>query len=62
MNYYDLILALIPLTLIGLIGLLTISGLSLITAVPLAGGVAAGLVGHAMFVKAPIDAAPTVQG
>lgn len=62
MNYYDLILALIPLTLLGLTGVLTLSGLTLTTAVPLAGGVSAGMIGHAMFVRAPREPVATVQG
>lgn len=62
MNYYDLILALIPLTLLGLTGLLSVGGLSLTTAVPLAGTVSAGMIGHAMFVKGPVDVVTPVQG
>jgi hypothetical protein len=56
MNYYDLILGLIPLALLGLTAFLTVAGLQLTTAVPLAGGFSAGLIGHAMFVRTPTDA------
>jgi hypothetical protein len=56
MNYYDLILGLIPLALLGLTSLLTVVGLELTTAVPLAGAVSAGMIGHAMFVRTPTDA------
>lgn len=58
MNYYDLILGLIPLALVGLTALLTTAGLGLTVAVPLAGTVSAGMIGHAMFVRAPTDAVP----
>jgi len=64
MNYYDLILVLIPAALLGLTGALTVSGLALTTAVPLAAAVSAGMVGHAMFLKAPVESArdAVVQG
>lgn len=53
MNYYDLVLGLIPLALLGLTALLVTGGLALTVAVPLAGAVSAGLIGHAMFVRTP---------
>jgi len=53
MGYYDYVLALIPVALAGVAGLLTLAGLSVTLAIP-AGGVAAGVVMyHAMFVSAP---------
>ena len=55
MNYYDLILGMIPLALLGLTALLSVVGLQLTTAVPLAGAVSAGMIGHAMFVRTPTD-------
>jgi L-alanine-DL-glutamate epimerase-like enolase superfamily enzyme len=58
-GYYDFVLGLIPLTLGGITGLLTISGFALTTAIPLASIVAVGLIGHAMFVRAPVDSPPT---
>lgn len=63
MNYYDLVLGLIPLALLGLTGVLTTAGLALTTAVPLAGTISAGMIGHAMFIRTPTDApaAPVVQ-
>ena len=62
-SYYDFVLALIPLSLLGVSGLLTGVGLDLAHAVPLGAGVAAAFIGHAMFVRAPIDAPsrPTVD-
>ena len=58
-SYYDLVLGLIPLTLGGIAALLTVVGVALTTAVALASVVAVGLVGHAMFVKGPVDDATT---
>lgn len=61
MDYYDLVLALIPLALVGLTTVLAVGGLSVAVAVPLAGSVSAGPIGHATFVSAPVstaDAAP----
>lgn len=56
MDYYDLVLGLIPLALLALTGSLTVAGVGLTTAVPLAATVSAGIVGHALFVNAPVDA------
>ena len=56
-SYYDLVLALIPLTLLGVSGVLSGVGLALTVAVPVGAAVAAGLVGHAMFVNGPTPAA-----
>ncbi|NHN59489.1 MULTISPECIES: hypothetical protein [Halorussus] len=55
MNYYDLILGLIPLALLGLTAILTTVGVGLTTAVPLAGTVSVGMIGHAMFVRTPTE-------
>jgi hypothetical protein len=56
-SYYDFVLALIPLSLLGVSGALTGVGLDLTLAVPLGAAVAAVLIGHAMFVRAPIQTA-----
>ncbi len=58
-SYYDLILGLIPLALLGIGGALTLLGLQLSVAVPVAASVAVGLIGHALFVNQPD--APTPQ-
>lgn len=55
-SYYDFVLAFIPISLLGVTGLLAGLGFTLTLAVPLGATVAAGLIGHAMFVQAPIDA------
>lgn len=60
-GYYDFILALIPVTLVGITGLLTGVGLGLTSAVPIAAVVSGGLVGHAMFVNAPVGDDPTAR-
>lgn len=54
-GYYDLVLGLIPLTLLGVTGVLHGVGFETTVAVLLASLAAGGLVGHAMFVKAPVD-------
>ncbi len=52
-GYYDAILGLIPVSLLGLGGLLSGAGLPFTTAVPVAALVSAALVYHAMFVRTP---------
>jgi hypothetical protein len=52
-GYYDVVLGLIPLTLIGVSGGLVATGMALSVAVPLAGLVVIALIGHAMFVRTP---------
>ncbi|WP_411963732.1 hypothetical protein [Haloferax sp. YSMS24] len=52
-GYYDYILGLIPLALLGITGTLVVAGLQLTTAVPMAAGVSALLTGHALFVNGP---------
>ncbi|MFC7045927.1 hypothetical protein ACFQH6_11350 [Halobacteriaceae archaeon GCM10025711] len=54
-GYYDLILGLIPLALFGITGTLHFGGFALTSAVPIAGFVAVGLVGHALFVNGPVE-------
>ncbi|AUV82176.1 hypothetical protein C2R22_11385 [Salinigranum rubrum] len=56
-GYYDYVLGIIPLTLLGLTAALVVVGLELTTAVPLGAGVSGLVVGHALFVNGP--AAPT---
>jgi len=58
-NYYDLVLGAIPLALGGVAALLTVLGIPLTTSVGLAGGLSVGVIGHAMFVNAPVDAPTT---
>ncbi|MFC6873104.1 hypothetical protein [Halobellus marinus] len=57
-GYYDYVLGLIPLTLFGMTGSLTWVGLSLTAALPIAAAVALGIIGHAMFVRAPVATTP----
>ena len=52
-GYYDVVLGLIPLSLVGLTALLSTTGLPLSVAAALASTVAVGLMCHAMFVNAP---------
>lgn len=55
LDYYDAVLGLIPIALFGVTGVLFVGGLGLSTAVPLAAIVSVGLIGHALFVNAPVD-------
>lgn len=54
-NYYDLVLALIPLSFLTIGGGGILTGMGITTAVPLAGVIAMAIVGHAMFIRAPVD-------
>jgi hypothetical protein len=58
-GYYDIVLGLIPLALLGISGVLYVAGFAVPTAVSVAGLVAVTLIGHALFVRAPTDPAPT---
>lgn len=58
-GYYDIVLGLIPLSMVGISGALTVVGFDLTAAVSLASLAAVALVGHAMFVNAPVDPQPT---
>ncbi|WP_435363725.1 hypothetical protein [Haloarchaeobius sp. DYHT-AS-18] len=59
-GYYDLVLGLIPLALLGGTGALTtLTTLQLEAAVPIAALTAALLIGHAMFVRGPVDSITT---
>lgn len=62
-GYYDIVLGLIPLSLAGLTALLFVAGMSLSVSIPLASVVTLALMGHAMFVRAPVgpSSAETAQ-
>ena len=57
-GYYDIILGLIPLAMAGITATLFAVGFALTTAIPMASVVTVGLIGHAMFVRAPVDPVP----
>lgn len=61
-DYYDAVLGLIPLAMLAVTGVLTLAGVELSTAVPVGAAVSVGLIGHAMFVRAPVDPAPPARG
>jgi hypothetical protein len=61
-DYYDVILGLIPVSLLGVAGLLYGVGFTSTLAIPLGGLVAAGLVAHALFVNAPVGTLPRDPG
>lgn len=52
--YYDIVLGLIPTTFAALAGVLAATGVELTLAVVIASVAAVLLVGHAMFVRAPV--------
>ncbi len=52
-GYYDIVLGLIPLALLGITAALTIVGISWISAVSIGAFIAIGIMGHAMFVNTP---------
>ena len=54
-GYYDLILGLIPLSLVGVTAALTVAGFSITSAVPLAASLPVALIGHALFVNSPVE-------
>jgi len=60
-GYYDYVLGLIPLALVGITAVLTLAGLSLTSAVPLGAGVSGLVVGHALFINAPIEDPKTTR-
>ncbi len=53
-EYYDLVLGLIPLVVLGLGGGLQVAGFAQTTAVTVGGLIGVGLVLHALFVRAPV--------
>lgn len=60
-TYYDVVLGLIPVALVGIVGSLSVAGVELTTAVPVASTFSIALIGHALFVNGPVDAPETVE-
>jgi hypothetical protein len=55
-GYYDIVLGLIPVAFIGgTAALTTIGNVAMSTAIPIAAVLSVLLIGHAMFVNAPVD-------
>ena len=54
-GYYDIVLGLIPVALLGITAALVLVGISFTAAVPLGAGAAMAIIGHAMFVNTPAD-------
>jgi hypothetical protein len=52
-GYYDIVLGLIPVALLGITAAMMLVGISLTAAVPVGAFVAIGIMGHAMFVNDP---------
>ncbi|WP_227354955.1 hypothetical protein [Haladaptatus salinisoli] len=60
-GYYDLILGLIPLALIGVTGAFSVAGLTMTMAVPLGATASVLLIGHALFINGPVDESSQLQ-
>ncbi len=60
-GYYDLVLGLIPLSLLGVSGALTVVGVEVTLAVMVAAAIAVAFMGHALFVRSPTDQQPADQ-
>jgi hypothetical protein len=58
-GYYDYVLGVIPLALLGITTALSIVGFPLTMAVPAGASVAALVIGHALFINGPVS--PTTQ-
>lgn len=54
-GYYDIVLGLIPLSLVGVSGALTVVGVEVTLAVMVAATIAVAFMGHALFVRTPTD-------
>lgn len=54
-GYYDIILGLIPLSLIGVTAALSAVGVSITAAIPVAATIPVALIGHALFVNSPVE-------
>jgi hypothetical protein len=54
-GYYDYVLVLIPLAMLTIVGLLTTFGWSAVSAAPVGAGVSTLVIGHALFIRAPVD-------
>ncbi|WP_265111706.1 hypothetical protein [Halosolutus halophilus] len=60
-GYYDIVLGLIPVALLGITAALTLVGIALTAAVPIGALVAMAIIGHAMFVNTPADVSDEAQ-
>jgi hypothetical protein len=61
MMYYDFVLGLIPFGLATIASTMFLSGFELTLAITVGSLFAVALIGHAMFVRAPVDPVPTVE-
>lgn len=60
-GYYDFVLGLIPLSLFGVSGALTVVGVETTVAVLVAASIAVAFMGHGLFVRTPTGQQPTGQ-
>jgi hypothetical protein len=57
-DYYDYVLAFVPVALVGITVVLGAAGVDLLVAVPVGAAAASLAVGHALFVNGPADETP----
>lgn len=60
-EYYDYVLGIIPLALLGITAALSIVGFPLTMAVPIGASVAGLVIGHALFINGPVTPTPSTQ-
>ncbi|UPM43367.1 hypothetical protein [Halocatena salina] len=60
-GYYDFVLGVIPLSLFGVSGVLTVVGVETTLSVLVAASIAVAFMGHALFVRTPTDQEPAEQ-
>lgn len=60
-GYYDYVLGIIPLALLGITAALSIVGFPLTMAVPIGAGVAGLVIGHALFINSPVTSSPSTK-
>jgi len=59
MNYYDVVLLLVPVSFLGISGTAFFGGLSVEVALMVGGVFSVAIIGHAMFANPPVDPLPT---
>jgi hypothetical protein len=60
-SYYDYVLGLVPVTLLGITAVLAVAGVDYRLAVAVGAGTAALVVGHALFVNGPVPAGQRME-
>jgi len=61
MNYYDLVLMLVPFSFIGATGIVYATGTSVEVSLMIGGAICVAIIGHAMFANPPVDKLPDID-